>query len=168
MKNILSNLIKDNPKSFPLIVKYKFPDINMMLHDIYREAPTMAEKCYMFINDYTSEDVKCIHCLGNRNRFYSYARGYANSCTNKACIAKSNKIKSDALKSESKHPLQNPNIRAKAKESLHDVDWSLRNQKSKITSMNRYGVDHPTKSKESKDRRKATLMEKYGVDHPMQ
>ena len=48
------------------------------------------------------------------------------------------------------------------------VDWKLITEKSKVTNLERYGVDNPAKSEDIQKKREQCMMERYGVAHPAQ
>jgi endogenous inhibitor of DNA gyrase (YacG/DUF329 family) len=59
------------------------------------------------------------------------------------------------------------------KKAMEDVDYSkvdfdTRNQKSKKTCLDKYGVDNPLKAKEIKEKIKQTNLERLGVEYPCQ
>lgn len=55
--------------------------------------------------------------------------------------------------------------REKFKDPLFKQQWL---KKHKLTSLKKYGVDHPMKTEEVQEIQKQSMQEKYGVDHPYQ
>lgn len=49
--------------------------------------------------------------------------------------------------------------------SSNDIDYSIRNEKSKNTCIEKYGVDNPLKSKEIIDKARKTSLDRYGKEH---
>ena len=54
------------------------------------------------------------------------------------------------------------------KQSAKKIDWDAMKEKISATSMERYGVDHPLKSQEIRERQLDTIEKKWGKRHALQ
>lgn len=117
---------------------------------------SFSEKLYLWLNPNTS--IICDSCHTANKKFISYHVGYSKSCSSK-CSADLRVKRGDCS-------LTKPENRQKARDNLSGVDWNVRNKKSQLTSMKKYGVNHPMQSQEVKDTLSNSFKKKYG-DHPM-
>ena len=133
------------------------------------EGEYLNQKIYNYINHITTP--KCI--CGKNLKFKSYKEGYLKYCSN-SCKAKNQvhtKKQYEQMKVSfqktmmEKYGVINPGQLETTKKSLASKSkefWSKRNEKSKQTFLQNYGVDNPNKCKDVIEKRKQTNLERYG------
>ena len=93
---------------------------------------------------------KCVIC-GKSTKFKNIVNGYNKTCSNRCTQLQpevKEKIKQKFIENYGGHPLLNKDIMAKLKN----------------TNLERYGVDNPAKTLESKEKTKKTNLEKHGFE----
>lgn len=121
----------------------------------------ISQIIYHFKNDIYSP-VKC-KCCDNLVRYVNINVGYVKYCSNK-CQSNDywNNVSEDEIKDRNKK-IVSSFLKKYGVENPQKLD-SIK-QKSKETSIIKYGVSHHLKSKNSKNKLKETLLNKYGVDN---
>jgi hypothetical protein len=132
-----------------LEIKRELKEITMFLDNEYEIIET-GQRVWHLIKE-KIELEKCI--CGKNKAFYRFSNGYFNTCGEKSC---KNKKKSESFK---KTIVKNydGNYFKKGTESF---------EKYRNTMISRYGVDHNFKG-DMRDKSKEKLKEKYGVEHPL-
>ena len=96
---------------------------------------------------------------------------YGTSSTNRLESVKQKKVQKYIEVFGAPNPMMNDEIKAKNKASLiehyGENFQEIRHEKIKATMLERYGVDHPSKSKEILEKTRLANREKYGVDYPL-
>lgn len=153
-----------------------------------------SEKAYRIVND-IDHIVYCPVCLIGKCKFFNFKLGFrpvcSIKCSNQKESTKEKRKKTNLDKYGCENVFQNEKIKEKSQLTMlrqYGVTnisqtelfsdkmknfysqqpaefWSTRNEKSKKTSTERYGVDHPSASQPIKDKVKAKFQQNYGVDH---
>ena len=96
---------------------------------------------------------------------------YGTSSTNRLESVKQKKVQKYMEVYGTPNPMMNDEIKAKNRASLiehyGENFQEIRHEKIKATMLERYGVDHPSKSKEILEKTRLANREKYGVDYPL-
>ena len=80
-----------------------------------------------------------------------------------------NKVKKTCEEKYGGMPMNSQENIQKRKEKFQDENYKQQwVEKHKITSLKKYGVDHPMQLKSTQNKQKQTMQEKYGVDYPYQ
>jgi G:T-mismatch repair DNA endonuclease (very short patch repair protein) len=165
--------VDDLASTFPKALNKKIKSLSPELH-LYIQTQcagdSFSEKVWNWVHGNSSVPL-CENCHISPKKWISVTQGYKPTC--------SIKCHHQLLSSRGEHPLQNSENRALSKQSLKNVDWSARNEKSKQAFQKKYNVDsfsqtpefrqkikenHHMKTSDSKDRLKATVRSRYGVD----
>jgi hypothetical protein len=108
---------------------------------------------------------KCPYCESSK-KFYQKTHTYAATCCSKECIS------SELSSVYSRRPAEIKQIISKKKsakwKSKTKDELDLKNQKTKATNLQKYGVSHHMKLQQVKDKIQCTNLSKYGAIHHMQ
>lgn len=105
-----------------------------------------------YYDDCIIENISDSFCFcGDKKRFLTFSKGYDKTCHNKKCI----------------DYLANKNRKKTKLERYGDENY-VGQDTFKKNCLEKYGVDHPNKVPEIKDRGKKTCLERYGYENPGQ
>ena len=150
-------------------LKKNYPEFCQYIIDRYRDSSlSWTESLYWYYNNLT-DIPKCKVC-GNNVKFKNIVVGYCDYCSHKCCtIGTRDKAKNTCLeKYGTKTIYNNPEKRRKTSLERYGVDCYTKSkeyiEKSKRTYLERYGVDNYTRTDEYKHKRRKTSLERYGVE----
>jgi hypothetical protein len=136
----------------------------------FPDVSSYQEKLWLFSNETTPP--KCPKC-DNYRKFYKASVGYRITCGNSVCYTRLTKEGTEKTLKNTlgvSHAFQLKTTIKNTCLSKYGVDHPSKNKetrlKAKTTYIERFGVDHPSKSEKIKEKTKLTCIEKYGVDHP--
>jgi hypothetical protein len=167
-EHILKNIFSEKGK-----LKYSSLnkiDINIIyeieMYTDFINTSDIKERIYYILNN-ISQTVICPCCKTNIPNFISIKHGYRTTCSNKcSTIYSANKCYETKIKNNSFEKACLANKKTKL-ERYGNENFNNR-QKSKLTCLEKYGVDNPLKAKEILDKVKSTNIEKYGFENVFQ
>jgi rubrerythrin len=154
-RECLIEIITDAPKTFSYMIKKTYPEFYVYLQ---QNNNTFPENLRQFL--YPDENIICPICNTNKRKFISIHKGYTLTCSSTCRGAHTSA-------NFGERGFRSLDVQNKIKETLKDFDFTERNNKSRATSMERYGVSHHSQQSHYSDSRKKIMMERYGVEHQM-
>lgn len=153
--NEIYNLIKDNKGKILPTATHILQTLNYQLYEKLLNATNfldqdakLVERLYCIDNNITHR-VCCVVC-GKPVKFHQSQKRYPETCSI-TCTVK------------------NPSVIDKRKQTNIDRYGSATpangSQQTKLTMLQKYGVEKPLQSQQFRDKRKQTLIEKYGTDN---
>ncbi len=143
--------------------------------DFLDKEVKLSERIYCILND-IKEIPKCPVCSKNV-KFGQFNVGYYKHCSKKCHLIDPKIIEqikeNNILKYGTEYPINNPEIRKKANDSLRNTfedkdKWNKIQIKKKETCNRIYGTDHPVQNKKIFNNIKNTNSKIYGVEYPLQ
>jgi hypothetical protein len=168
-KEEIISFIKDNPRSYVRIIKA----FNKSLYQEVNswEGKSFGEKMYIYLHGKKG----CWRC-GCDTTFVNIFEGYRNAC--KSCYEDDRALKLEmgpppkCVNPDCSNPVTEHDKNKRWKQhcglKCRGVHNSVKSRgKTKQVWMEKYGVDHPRKTKESFEKLQDTIEKKYGVRHIM-
>jgi very-short-patch-repair endonuclease len=168
-QEILEKLKLGSFRNFGFIER-EYPTYYNYLMTTYNFSKNVSEAFY---NDLYHPKLSCDH--GNRYNFKSFGRGYGFCGSIKNCLCQREQMSEntkDIFKNISDENLQSM-IEKRKKTNLekygveHFTKTGEYKEKTKKTNLEKYGVEHFTQTEEYKEKTKHTNLEKFGVENPM-
>jgi len=168
-------LKKYNPKNYGKIIKSK-SDLYKWLKDQTKHQTTSSTSINELLFLYKNPYFIPICTKGNKKKFISINKGFANCGPANVCECTRNQIQKNTKNTKSKLSTDDKKIiNEKRKQTCLLKFGATTNlitdetkQKIKQTNLNKYGVDNPSKSREIKQSMYNTNFEKYGVKNVFQ
>lgn len=172
-KEYLINLINDNKKNYPNLIKKSIKEKILVLMKKYPDIKKISEASYILINDMDGPPL--CDCGNNFKVFNTIDKGYRKFCST-MCDARK-KHQSELLSDINNNISEEEKIRRLEKQRKAMLDRYGEEylmhipefvDKIKNTNLQKYGVEYVTQSPEIRKKIEDTNIKKYGVSYPFQ
>lgn len=143
---IISEITNLSPKSLSIKLRYDKALVEKIENLIQDEDLNVNQKAAL-LREGLYERPLCKIC-GNRRVIPGGRKGFLETCEDKEC------------KKEHRSIIN--------KQSAKKINWESMKQKISVTSIERYGVDHPLKSQQIRERQLDAIEKKWGKRHALQ